>query len=101
MTISKTEARKLTINVAEMGARVLRGVLKIGPEGATINNIAVLDWLAQHTGAEIMLIATPVGNAVDITELKTCPQCGRDYKGEACPHCAEVRARLRGNTNVR
>ena len=102
MTISKTEARKLTINVAEMGAQVLRGILQIGPDGeATINNVVISEWLAQHDGAEIMLIATPVGNAVDLNELKTCSQCGRDYKGEACPHCAEARARLRGNINSR
>lgn len=101
MSISKSEARKLTINVTEMGAQVLRGVLRVGPEGATINNVDVLDWLAQHAGAEIMLIATPVGHAVDENELKTCSQCGRDYKGETCPHCAEARARLRGGDTVR
>lgn len=101
MTISKSEARQLTINVTEMGAQVLRGVLTLGSEGATINNVAVLDWLAQHAGVEIMLIATPVGHAVDENELKTCPQCGRDYKREACPHCAEARARLRGNDSVK
>jgi len=96
MTISKSEARKLTINVTEMGAQVLRGVLTVGPEGATINNVPVLEWLAQHTGVEIMLIATPVGSAVDASELKTCSRCGRDYKGDTCPNCAEARARLRG-----
>ncbi|GIK43325.1 MAG: hypothetical protein BroJett011_71580 [Chloroflexota bacterium] len=96
MAISKSEARKLTINVTEMGAQVLRGVLTVGPDGATINNVPVLEWLAQHAGVEIMLIATPVGNAVTATELKTCSRCGRDYKGDACPHCAEARARLRG-----
>jgi hypothetical protein len=96
MTISKSDARKLTINVTEMGAQVLRGVLQIEGGKATINNIEVLDWLARHAGVEIMLIATPVGSAVDESELKTCPRCGRDYKGDACPHCAETRARLRG-----
>jgi hypothetical protein len=101
VTISKSEARKLTINVTEMGAQVLRGVLKVGPDGATINNVELLDWLAQHANMEIMLIATPVGHAVDENELKVCPQCGRDYKGDACPHCTEARARLRGNNNAR
>ncbi len=96
MAISKTEARKLTINVTEMGAQVLRGVLTIGPEGAIINEVNVLEWLAQHAGSEVMLIATPVGSTVSESEVKTCPRCGRDYKGEACPHCAEARARLRG-----
>ena len=96
MAISKSDARKLTINVTEMGAQVLRGVLRVEAGQATINTVDVLEWLAQHAGVEIMLIATPVGNAVDESGLKTCPQCGRDYKGETCPHCTEARARLRG-----
>jgi hypothetical protein len=96
MAISKSEARKLTINVTEMGAQVLRGVLTFGSEGAKINNVVIMDWLAQHADTEIMLIATPVGAAVEASTLKTCPRCGQDYKEEACPHCAEVRARLRG-----
>ncbi len=96
MAISKTDARKLIINVTEMGAQVLRGVLHIEGGKATINNVEVLEWLTRHAGAEIMLIATPVGSAVDDNELKTCPRCGRDYKGDTCPHCAETRARLRG-----
>jgi hypothetical protein len=96
MTISKSEARKLTINVTELGAQVLRGVLTIEAEKASINNVDVLEWLMRHAGAEIMLIATPVGHAVDESDVKTCSRCGRDYQGDACPYCAEARARLRG-----
>jgi hypothetical protein len=96
MAISKSDARKLAINVSEMGAQVLRGVLTVGPEGAKINGVNVLDWLVQHTGSEVMLIATPVGGNASADEEKTCSRCGRDYKGDACPYCAEARARLRG-----
>jgi hypothetical protein len=96
MTISKSDARRLTISVTEMGAQVLRGVLTVGPEGAKINGINVVEWLTRHADTELMLIATPVGAAVLQGELQTCQRCGRDYKGEACPYCAEVRARLRG-----
>lgn len=96
MAISKSDARKLAINVSEMGAQVLRGVLTVGPEGAKINEVSVLDWLSQHAGSEVMLIATPVGSKVSSGEEKACSRCGRDYKGETCPYCAEARARLRG-----
>jgi hypothetical protein len=96
MAISKSDARKLAINVSEMGAQVLRGVLTVGPEGAKINGVDVLDWLSQHTGSEVVLIATPVGSDVSAGEEKTCSRCGRDYRGETCPYCAEARARLRG-----
>jgi hypothetical protein len=96
MAISKSEARRLTKNAAEIGAEVLRGTLTIGPAGAAINGVNLADWLARHDGIEMMLIATPVGEAVDIDEVKTCPRCGRDYKGDFCPYCAEARARLRG-----
>jgi hypothetical protein len=96
MAISKSDARRLTINVTELGAQVLRGLLTIGPDGATVNGVNVSEWLAQHVGTELMLIATPVGQAVTVSEWQTCSRCGRDYKGETCPHCAEARARLRG-----
>ena len=43
MTISKSEARKLTINVTELGAQVLRGVLTIEAEKASINNRVVAE----------------------------------------------------------
>jgi hypothetical protein len=96
MAISKSEARKLTINVTELGAQVLRGILTVEAGTATINNVDVLEWLTRHAGAEIMLIATPVGHAVDGSDIRACPRCGRDYQGDACPYCAEARARLRG-----
>ena len=96
MAISKSEARKLTINVTELGAQVLRGILTVEGETATINNVDLVEWLTRHAGMEIMLIATPVGHAVDSSDVRSCSRCGRDYQGDACPYCAEARARLRG-----
>ncbi len=96
MSISKSKARQLAINAAEMGAHILRGVVTIGPDGVSINGTNVSDWLVQHADSELMLIAAPVGKVIIESDLKTCYTCGRDYKGEVCPHCAEVRARLRG-----
>jgi hypothetical protein len=95
MAISKSDARKLAINMSEMGAQVLRGVLTVGPEGAKSTG-NVLDWLSHYTGSEVVLIATSIGSDVSAGEEKSCSRCGRDYRGEACPYCAEARARLRG-----
>lgn len=99
MAISKSEARQLAINAAEMGAHILRGVVTIGPNGATITETDVSEWLAQYANVEIMLIAAPVNTVAIENDLKSCYTCGRDYRGEACPHCAEARARLRGGSN--
>lgn len=96
MAISKAEARRLAINVTEMGGQVLRGTLTIGPAGATVNQVNLLEWLAAHANTEILLVAAPIANAGADSEVKTCQRCGRDYRGDACPHCAEIRARLRG-----
>jgi hypothetical protein len=96
MAISKSDARRLSMNVSEMGGQVLRGVLTMGPEGATVNGVNVLDWLTRHAGTELILIASAVGEAVTSDDVQTCQRCGRDFSGEKCPSCAEVRARLRG-----
>lgn len=97
MAISKSEARRLTRISQEAGARVLRGKLAIGPDGAiTINDKALSEWLHTYENTEVLLVASPVDNITFEDEVRTCYTCGRDYKGATCPHCAEVRARLRG-----
>lgn len=96
MSISKEEARRLAINVTDMGGQVLRGTLTIGPAGAAVNQVNLLEWLAAHVDTEILLVAASIAEAGANSEIKTCQRCGRDYRGDACPHCAEIRARLRG-----
>ena len=96
MAISRTDARHLAKVGAEMGARVLRGTLIIDADRATINDINLLEWLADHHGTEFLLIAAPVGRSGVEQEIRTCYTCGRDFTGDRCPHCAEARARLRG-----
>jgi len=96
MAISKSKARQLAMNATEMGSHVLRGVLKIKPDGANVDGTDVLEWLAQYADSELVLIAVSVGELPIEDEIKTCYTCGRDYTGKTCPHCAEVRARLRG-----
>jgi hypothetical protein len=96
MAISKSDARRLAKEAMEIGAHVLRGVLTIDPEGAKVGETNVLDWLAQYADNELVLIATPVGKVFIESKVKICYTCGRDYMGDACPYCAEARARLRG-----
>lgn len=96
MAISKSEARKLAKNGMELGAQVVRGVLTAGPEGLTVDGKDITAWLAQHAGSEVILIAAPVEKIAIESQIKTCYTCGRDYKGDSCPHCATARARLRG-----
>lgn len=96
MAISKSDARRLAMNATEIGAYILRGVLTIESDGIKVNGTNVSEWLAQHANSELMLIATPVGKGVIESDVKSCHTCGRDYKGDSCPYCAEARARLRG-----
>lgn len=94
MSVTKSDARRLAKEGLEVGARVLRGVLSDGPGGPTINDKKVLEWLAQHTDSEIVLIVAPIDR--DLTSgSKSCYTCGRDYEGKECPRCAQARARLR------
>ncbi|MBN1995296.1 MAG: hypothetical protein JW953_21580 [Anaerolineae bacterium] len=96
MPVSKSDARRLTKEATEIGAHVLRGVLTVGPEGAKIGETDILAWLTQYAHEELMLIVAPIGKIFIESEVKICYTCGRDYTGDNCPHCAEARARLRG-----
>jgi hypothetical protein len=80
----------------EMGAKALRGTLSVEPEGIVIDETNLTEWLAQHNGAELLLIVAPVGRSRVESLIKTCNRCGRDYTEDRCPYCAEARARLRG-----
>lgn len=98
MGISKSEARRLGLSAVELGAHVLRGVVTIGPDGAKIDGTDISEWLADYADAELVLIAAPVDALAGGKDAKKiCYTCGRDYEGDSCPHCAEVRARLRGS----
>jgi hypothetical protein len=96
MPISKSDARRLTKEATEIGAHVLRGVLKVDSEGAKIGETNVLEWLSQYADTELVLIVSSVGRIYIENEVKICYTCGRDYTSDTCPYCAEARARLRG-----
>ncbi|HMQ54372.1 MAG TPA: hypothetical protein PKE64_01925 [Anaerolineae bacterium] len=94
MSVTKSDARRLAKEGLEVGARVLRGVLSDGPSGPMVDDKNVLEWLAQHTASEVVLIVAPIDR--DLTKgVKSCYTCGRDYEGKECPRCASARARLR------
>ena len=98
MAISKREARRLAKIGMEMGARVWRGTLTVGSDGRVkIDDQDLAEWLTQHADAELILMAASIERITVDNELKSCYTCGRDYKGQTCPHCAQVRSRLRGD----
>ena len=96
MAISKSDARQLAKSGLEMGAKVLRGVVTVGPDGVKIDDKNIGEWLAQFADSELVLVAAPLSTMAVGSEVKTCFTCGRDYTGDTCPYCAEARARLRG-----
>lgn len=97
MTIPKSGVQGLAIKAHEMGAGVLRGSLQRLDEerGWAVGNVHLRDWLARYEGRDLILIAAVIGEGQELP-AKTCRTCGREYKGSECPHCREVRERLRG-----
>jgi hypothetical protein len=96
MTVSKSDARRLTKDATEVGAHVLRGVLRISSQSATVGDTNLWEWLQQFKGSEFMLVGLRVEASPIESDLKICYTCGRDYRGDTCPYCSEARARLRG-----
>lgn len=97
MTIPKSGVQELASKAHEMGASVLRGSLQRldGERGWAMGNVHLRDWLARHEGRDLILIAAVIGERQELP-AKTCRTCGREYSGSECPHCREVRERLRG-----
>ena len=97
MTIPKSGVQELASKAQEMGASVLRGSLQRLDEerGWAVGSIHLRDWLARYAGRDLILIAVAIGEERELP-AKTCRTCGREYKGSECPHCREVRERLRG-----
>jgi hypothetical protein len=60
-----------------------------------VGSTALDEWLSLHKDEEVTLILLSLEDARPL-EKRTCRTCGRDYVGFECPHCREVRYRLRG-----
>jgi hypothetical protein len=94
--IPRASALKLASTAHELGADALRGVLEQNEVGRwTIGAIEIESWLSHHAGHELVLAAAAIDQDTPTAYVRTCRTCGRDYEGRACPHCEEVRLRLR------
>ena len=94
--VSKSDAQELASRAIDMGAGALRGVLHRGEtEKWIVGNTDVDAWLGRYEGFELILLAVPIEER-GTPETKTCRTCGREYEGDACPHCQTARKRLRG-----
>lgn len=96
MGMSRTEALNLSTAAYDLGADVLRGFLRRTGDGTSweLNEAKLNEWLERYEGQEMMLIVAPVGQVS--TEKVVCTTCGTEYVGSQCPHCREIRLRLRG-----
>ena len=96
MALSKASALRLASNAMNAGAVALRGLLAQSANGQfTIGDHNLLEWLNRYADQEIIIILAPVDENLK-PQRRQCGTCGRDYEGPECSHCAEVRARLRG-----
>jgi hypothetical protein len=96
MTLSKAKALRLASDAMDAGAVALRGALTLEENGQfSIGNRNLSEWLGRYTDQEVVVILASVDTNFE-DQRRQCGVCGRDYEGSECPHCAEVRARLRG-----
>lgn len=96
MALSKESALRLAANAMDMGAVALRGLLsKEGDGEFTVGDRNLSEWLSRYSGQQVIVILSPVDTS-DQHQVRVCGVCGRDYEGVECPHCAQVRTRLRG-----
>jgi hypothetical protein len=95
MDISRTDALNLSTTAYEMGADILRGLLErsSATSGWVIGDSSLDEWLEAHKGQELIVILASVGSTS--ASKRICGTCGREYYGNQCPHCREVRQRLR------
>ena len=93
----KASIRELTQAASTLDGRFVQGVLHRDEEsGAWMVGATSLDaWVARHDGEEVSLILLSMEQDRPL-EKQTCRTCGRDYAGYECPHCREIRYRLRG-----
>ena len=95
-SVPKASALRLASTAHELGAEVLRGTLEQNEAGHwTIGHIDIEAWLSRHAGQETVLAVVSIDQGTPTSYTRTCRTCGREYEGRTCPHCEEVRLRLR------
>ncbi|MGC9358057.1 MAG: hypothetical protein ACP5GX_09325 [Anaerolineae bacterium] len=94
----KADIRRLATEAYELEARVVEGKLRYDEnrECWMVGDTSLEEWGAKSAGKEITLILIP-DEPDRPMEKRTCRTCGREYIGSSCPHCREVRFRLRGH----
>jgi hypothetical protein len=93
---SKGNALKLATTAHELGGEALRGTLIQNEAGHwTIGYVEIESWLSRYAGQELVLAAAAIEAEAPATYTRTCRTCGREYEGQACPHCEAIRSRLR------
>jgi hypothetical protein len=96
-SIPRANALKLASQARDAGAEALRGLLEQDESGRwTVGHIGVESWLSRYQGQELILIAAPIDEETPMAYTRTCRTCGNEYEGHTCPHCEQVRRRLRG-----
>jgi rubrerythrin len=95
-TVPKANALRLASTARDEGAEALRGLLEKNEAGRwTIGHIEVESWLSRHAGLELVLVAAAIDREAMAAYTRVCRTCGNEYEGRTCPHCEEVRRRLR------
>ncbi len=96
MSVRKASILELATAAYDLDVGVMRGRLSRRADGRwEVDGRDINEWLTGYDGQEIILIAASLNDPRDVPQ-RTCPRCGRDYRGAYCPHCHEARLRLRG-----
>ena len=91
----KASIWELTSAAYELDGRTVQGVLHRGEDGRwMIGSKSLESWLSRNEGENAVLILLSLDNDSPM-ERKVCQGCGREYVGVECPHCRDVRRRLR------
>lgn len=93
----KASIRDLTKAAYALEGRFLQGIARRDPESDRwlVGNTPVGEWLSRHENTDVTLILLPTEEDRPL-QTRVCQTCGRTYTDVDCPHCREVRARLRG-----
>jgi hypothetical protein len=93
----KASIRELTRAAYELDGRFIEGRLhrEVGSGRWLVDNTPLEEWLSQNEGQIVTLLLLSLEDERPLDE-RVCMTCGRKYIGVECPHCKEVRTRLRG-----
>ena len=96
----KASIRELTKAAYALDGRFLQGIVKRDPDSGRwlVDDTPVEEWLSRHETEDVTLILLPMDENRPM-QTRVCQTCGRTYTDVDCPHCREVRARLRGRQN--